>query len=174
MITSGPAQAHPAATTPDLLLLLSQASHVLTTELTAGLAELGLSPRAFCVLSKALPGNLTQRQLANLCDLDKTTMVVTVDELERAGLAARHPSSNDRRARIISVTPEGEQLVAEAQCIVARIYGDVLAALPPGECEAFVNGLTRLACVGGRLSTPVPCDRPPRRRPLRGTVAGPP
>ncbi len=141
MITSGPAQAHPAATTPDLLLLLSQASHVLTTELTAGLAELGLSPRAFCVLSK---------------------------------VAARHPSSNDRRARIISVTPEGEQLVAEAQCIVARIYGDVLAALPPGECEAFVNGLTRLACVGGRLSTPVPCDRPPRRRPLRGTVAGPP
>jgi MarR family transcriptional regulator for hemolysin len=169
--STGPA---PPAPAPDLLLLLSQASHVLTTELTAGLAELGISPRGFCVLSHALPGNLTQRQLAALCDLDKTTMVVALDELERAGLAERHSSSSDRRARIITVTSSGQRVVAEAQAIVSRIYADVLGSLPGGECEAFVSGLTRLACVGGRLSTPVPCERPPRRRPLRGAVTGPP
>ena len=41
--------------------------------------------------------------------LDKTTMVVTVDELERAGLAERQASSTDRRARIIKVTPAGRR-----------------------------------------------------------------
>jgi MarR family transcriptional regulator for hemolysin len=155
----------PPATAANLCLLLSQASHALTTELTAGLAGLGISPRAHCVLSNALAGELTQNRLAELCDLDKTTMVVTIDELERAGLAERRPSRTDRRAHVISVTPAGERLVAEGQEVVARITDDVLAALPAAEREAFVGGLARLA--GGRLSTPVRCERPVRRRAAR-------
>jgi MarR family transcriptional regulator for hemolysin len=146
----------------DLMLLLSQASHVLTTELTAGLADLGISPRAHCVLSKAMAGELTQSQLAELCGLDKTTMVVTLDELEQAGLAERRLSSTDRRARIISVTRAGERIVAQADKVVSRIYDDVLATLPARQREAFVEGLTRL--VDDRLSTPVHCERPVRRR----------
>ncbi|MGH9277507.1 MAG: MarR family winged helix-turn-helix transcriptional regulator [Acidimicrobiales bacterium] len=145
----------------DLALLLSQAAHSLTTELTAELAALGITPRAHCVLSKARAGDLTQNRLAELCNLDKTTMVVTMDELERAGLAARRPSTADRRARIISVTDAGARVVAQADEIVARIQGDVLDALPARERTSFVNGLARLAA--GRLSTPVACERAPRR-----------
>ncbi len=44
----------------------------------------------------------TQIRLAERCALDKTTMVVTGDELERSGLAERRPSPTDRRARIIA------------------------------------------------------------------------
>lgn len=152
----------PTKPVEDLAFLLSQASYALMTELTAALTELGISPRAYCVLSRAMTGELTQIQLAELCALDKTTMVVTVDELEEAGLAERRPRATDRRARIISVTETGRRLVAEAQKIVARIHDDVLAALPADERDAFVDGLSRL--VGGRLSTPVRCERPMRRR----------
>jgi MarR family transcriptional regulator, transcriptional regulator for hemolysin len=146
----------------DLLLLLSQTSHALNTELTAGLARIGFSPRGYCVLSTALEGGLTQNRLAERCALDKTTMVVTLDELEGAGLAERRPSSTDRRARIIAVTPAGERKVAGARAIVAGVYGDVLAALPATERDAFVSALNRL--VNGRLSAPVACERPVRRR----------
>lgn len=171
-----PAATSPAATStatgattrvaPDLIFLLSQASHVLTTEMTVGLADLGITPRAYCVLSHALSGDLTQIRLAELCALDKTTMVVTIDELEKAGLAERRPSSSDRRARIIAVTGQGRQLVAAADEIVAKLYDDVLASLPVKDRRAFVDGLVRL--VGGRLSTPLHCDRPVRRRSSRG------
>jgi DNA-binding MarR family transcriptional regulator len=149
----------------DLMFLLSQASHALETELTARLQALGISPRAHCVLTHALRGELTQSQVAEQCALDKTTMVVTMDELERAGLAERRPSSSDRRARIIGVTKAGERLVAEADAIVAGIYGEVLGALPAAQRDAFVAGLGQL--VGGRLSTPVKCERPVRRRAVR-------
>src|SRR4029450_5205872 len=88
----------------DLALLLSQASYVLTTELTLALATLGITPRLFCVLRAARAGDRTQSQLAAECALDKTTMVFTLDELERAGLAERRPSKTDRRARRIGVT----------------------------------------------------------------------
>src|SRR4051794_21441402 len=96
----------------DLMFLLAQASHVLMTELTAALAELGITQRHYCVLCKALDGGeLTQIRLAELCGMDKTTMVVTIDELERAGLAERRPSATDRRARIIAVTESGAKTV---------------------------------------------------------------
>ena len=147
---------------PDLAFLFAQASHVLTTELTAGLEALGISPRAFCVLSRAKAGKYTQIQLAELCNLDKTTMVVTIDELERLGLAARRPSSTDRRAHIISVTDAGERKAAEGQAIVACIHRDVLSSLPEDERRVFVGGLERL--VRTRLSTPLQCERPVRRR----------
>jgi len=152
----------PAEVKRDLMFLLSQASHVLMTELTAGLAELGISPRHYCVLSQGLPGDFTQIRLAELCGLDKTTMVVTLDELEKAGLAERRPSSTDRRVRIVAVTAAGAQKVTDAETVVARIYDDVLGALPDDEREPFLSGLLRL--VSGRLSTPVACERPVRRR----------
>ena len=144
----------------DLGLLLSRAAHGLKAELTAGLTELGISPRAHCVLSHALGGELTQSQLAGLCSLDKTTMVVTIDELERAGLAERRPSSTDRRARIIWVSPAGEQLVERGREVIARIYDDVLGTLPEGEREAFVDALELVA---GRLADPPRCETPVRR-----------
>jgi MarR family transcriptional regulator, transcriptional regulator for hemolysin len=162
------ADAKPAA---DLMFLLAQASHALGTEMTARLAELGISPRSHCVLSNAMAGELTQGQVAEQCALDKTTMVVTLDALERAGLAERRPSSSDRRARIIAVTEEGRRVVTAADGIVALTYADVLAALPEREREAFVDALTRL--VGGRLSHPPDCDRPPRRRAPRSPQAVP-
>lgn len=149
----------------DLIMLLSQASHALETEMAAGLGELGLSPREFCVLSKARAGELTQIRLAELCDLDKTTMVVTVDALEAAGLAERQRSATDRRARIIAVTPAGDRLVDEAQLIVNGIYDDVLAALPATERRALVHALERL--LGGRLALPLPHEASARRRTAR-------
>lgn len=146
----------------DLAFLLAHASHVLSTELTAELASLGITPRGNCVLSGALTGEKTQIQLAELCQLDKTTMVVTVDELEKAGLVERQTSATDRRARIIVVTDEGRKVHNAATDVVARVYEDVLSTLPQPEREAFISGLTRLA--EGRLSTPVACQRAPRRR----------
>ena len=149
----------------DLALLLSQASYVLATELTLALAVIGITPRLFSVLRAALDADRTQSQVAAQCALDKTTMVVTMDALERAGLAERKPSPHDRRARIIAVTPAGAELVAKAEQVIGGIYKDVLASLPGSERAAFVAGLTRLA--QGRLSTPVPCEKPPRRRAAR-------
>lgn len=145
----------------DLLLLLGQASHALATELTARLEELGVTPRMHCVLAHAMRGQLTQNELAAQCGLDKTTMVVTLDELERAGLAQRRASTTDRRARIVTVTVAGKRKVAQADEIVARVNADVLSTLPARERQAFTTALKRLVDV--RLSTPVQCERAVRR-----------
>src|SRR3954463_13738048 len=90
-----------APCTSNLCWLLSRASYTLTTELTAALEDLGISPRAHAVLAAAGTGAYTQTELARAGGLDKTTMVVTLDELEAAGVAERRPSPTDRRARVV-------------------------------------------------------------------------
>ncbi len=72
------AEASPLAA--NLAWLLSQASYTLTTELTAALEGLGVSPRAYHVLKTAMKGEFTQTDLTKMIGLDKTTLVVTLDE----------------------------------------------------------------------------------------------
>jgi DNA-binding MarR family transcriptional regulator len=151
----------------NLCWLLSRASYTLTTELTAALEEAGISPRAHAVLTAALCEERTQGEIAKAVGLDKTTMVVTLDELEAAGLAERRPSKTDRRARVIAVTAAGKRKVKQAEAITERVRADVLASLPEGDREVFVQSLTRL--VGDRLAEPVECSQPPRRRAPRAT-----
>ena len=131
------------------------------TEMTAALEDLGLSPRARCVLTTALQGELTQIEIARLIGVDKTTMVVTLDELERDGLAERRPSSKDRRARVVAVTKEGEAMVRKSTEVVRRVQEEVLETLPARERAALVDGLQRL--VRERLSEPAECSKPVRR-----------
>lgn len=146
---------------PDLSFMLSHASHVLATRMTVAFAEIGMTPREYCVLVHALSGDLTQIELARLSDLDKTTMVVTLDELEQAGYAERRPSPADRRARIVVVTEDGRQAAAAGRKVADRVHGEVLAALPPGSRDVFLDSLSAL--VGGLLAEPVECERPVRR-----------
>jgi MarR family transcriptional regulator, transcriptional regulator for hemolysin len=146
----------------NLSWLLSRAHYALASELIAAFAPLGVSSRGYHVLVAAMSGDHTQTELAEMVGLDKTTMVVTVDELEKAGLAERKASSSDRRARVIAVTKAGARKVAEGEELVERIQDDVLATLPASQRKAFLEALGNL--VEGRLSEAVPCSPPLRRR----------
>ncbi|WP_345278875.1 MarR family winged helix-turn-helix transcriptional regulator [Streptomyces gulbargensis] len=143
----------PTRTEPDLSYLLDHTSHVLRTRMTAALGEIGLTPRMHCVLVHALEAERTQAQLAEIGDMDKTTMVVTVDALEKAGLAERRPSSTDRRARIIAVTEAGAEIAARSQKIVDGVHEAALGSLPDEERTVLLRALNRL--VTGHLETPV-------------------
>ena len=74
--------------------------------------ELGLTvgqgqPRILRMLR--LKGAMSQRELADLCVLDVTTMSRTLDKLEKMGLVKRTDNPGCRRSWVISLTPEGEE-----------------------------------------------------------------
>lgn len=140
----------------DLSFLFDKGSQVLGARMATALAELGITPRDHCVLTKAESGRLTQREIAELALLDKTTMVVTVDHLERAGLARRTPSPTDRRARIVELTDAGRQVLRRARVITDGLYDEVLGVLPDGHRSALLDALVRLVGAGGPLGSPLP------------------
>jgi MarR family transcriptional regulator, transcriptional regulator for hemolysin len=142
--------------------LLTQAHFNLVSEVSAALEPLGVTNRGYHVLATARTGEYTQKELAEQIGLDKTTMVVTLDELEQKGLAERRPSSTDRRARVISVTKAGDRTVAQGQKIIDRIQNDVLESLPAKQRKVFLESLGSL--VKERLSEPAAGSPPLRRR----------
>ena len=152
----------------DLLFLLNQASYALGNEMATRLAEVGISPRHYCVLTNASGEDLTQIRLAERSMLDKTTMVVTLDELERQGLVVRRPSKADRRVKLIGVTADGRQAIARAQEIVEQMQRDILEALPEDRRDAFTEALSDL--VNGPLASPSHVDRSQRRPRERSLV----
>jgi DNA-binding MarR family transcriptional regulator len=156
----------PSRNEPDLSFLLDHTSHVLRTQMAAALAEIGLTARMHCVLVHALEEERTQIQLAELGDMDKTTMVVTIDALEKAGLAERRPSGTDRRARIVAVTEKGAEVAKRSQEIVDGVHRAALGSLPEEEAEVLVRALNRL--VTGHLATPVEIPQAVRRARQRG------
>ncbi|MGP4029577.1 MarR family winged helix-turn-helix transcriptional regulator [Actinomadura sp. 3N407] len=160
-MTSMTPRTSPTRTSPDLSFFLDHTSHVLRSRMTAALAEIGLTPRMHCVLVHALEEERTQIQLAEIGDMDKTTMVVTVDALEKAGLAERRPSARDRRARIIAVTEEGARVAARSQEIADGVHEAALGSLPADEREVFLRALNTL--VTGHLATPAESPQPVRR-----------
>jgi MarR family transcriptional regulator for hemolysin len=146
----------------NLAWLLYKAHWALAAELAAAFEPLGVSARGYHVLRAALSGEHTQTELAEIVGLDKTTMVVTVDELERSGLAERLLSPRDRRARIVAVTAAGKRKVAEAEKVKERVQAAVLGELSSREGAALMDGLEKL--VEGRLAEQVECSPPLRRR----------
>ncbi|MEU4564511.1 MarR family transcriptional regulator [Actinoplanes sp. NPDC023936] len=137
--------AAPERTQHDITGLLNAAGHTLSNRLAAALAEVDLTPRMQCVLLHAMEEERTQIQLAALSFIDKTTMVSTVDELEKRGLAERRQSATDRRARIIAVTDKGRRAAEEAQVIVDRVHQEALEGVAPEGRAAFLDLLTSLA-----------------------------
>ena len=146
----------------DLSMLLNQAGYALTSRLSAALEEVGISVRVYCVLAKAAEGDYTQSQLAELAWMDKTTMVVTLDEMEARGLAERRHAPGDRRVRVIAITAKGRQLLGRADRIVQDLYDGLLADVGPRQRDAFLAVLQQL--VAGPLAAPFHLEKPARRR----------
>jgi MarR family transcriptional regulator for hemolysin len=130
-----------ARTTSDLvvqLLLLGRDIELMAAQRLEGS---GTSLRAVSVLKYADESEKTQGEIADLTCLDKSTMVHTVDALEKDGLATRRPSQKDRRARVVEVTDEGRELVASTENVLGELYDEVLARLPHADREPFLRSL---------------------------------
>jgi DNA-binding MarR family transcriptional regulator len=76
--------------------------------------------------------------------LDKTTMVTTVDALERRGLVRREQHPDDRRIRLVAVTAEGKRLVERATAVAEQVQHQVLAAVPEEDRDRLVPLLRAL------------------------------
>ncbi len=111
----------------------------------AALKPLGLEARHVGVLGLlAASGPLIQRQIAEALDIDKSSVVTIVDDLERAGLAERRPAPRDRRAYAVRITERGRERLAQAVATSARVDAELFGWLPPEELAAFTATLRKL------------------------------
>jgi len=96
-------------------LALRQASRTITAAYDQALAEAGLRVTQFSILFKLSHlGPMTVNQMANELVMDRTTLTRNLKPLERDALVQSGPSEQDRRERVIALSPAGRDKVKAA------------------------------------------------------------
>jgi DNA-binding MarR family transcriptional regulator len=119
------------------------------------LAPLGLTTVQFSTLV-ALNENpgLDATRLSALINFDRPTLTGVLDRLEAKGLLVRKPDPNDRRARALFLTTQGEQMVADVDKAAHRSRDVILDPLPPAERKQFMLLLDKLVEAHHKRASP--------------------
>ncbi len=106
----------------------------------------GLHPRDFGVMTMvdAHPG-MSQQQLHEKTGIDPSSMVAVIDELEERGLAERRANPEDRRARTIFLTDEGERTLERIRKLATQLQRELFGGLTADELSTLHALLRKLA-----------------------------
>lgn len=135
------------------------------------MGELNVTPVQFGALQVVArqPG-IDQRTLAGRIALDTSTIGGVVDRLEGRGWLERRRSTEDRRARLLHLTPAGQQVLAQAVPGMLRTQQRILAPLPPAQREQFMAMLHTLVTQNNEWSR-APSENSPAMAGRQGAPA---
>jgi DNA-binding MarR family transcriptional regulator len=141
--TPSPRQAPPRGATGHRLGYLLKHAHLRYAQLTTGeLESLGVSPRQWAALNCLDEQHaLSQREVAELLGVDRTTMVALVDELEARGWVTRQPLADDRRKNIVHLTGTGRDLMRRGGLVIDECERRFLAALSEPDAARLKDAL---------------------------------
>ncbi|GAA3870170.1 MarR family winged helix-turn-helix transcriptional regulator [Streptomyces sedi] len=129
----------------DLHWLFARLKQGLATAEVSVVREHGMSLWGYTVLMAVVEAPVrSQLSLAQAVSVDKSKLVLVLDELEAAGLVRRRPDPADRRARIVEATEEGRRTLDAARADVEAIEASLLADLDADAQEGLRTVLRRL------------------------------
>jgi MarR family transcriptional regulator, 2-MHQ and catechol-resistance regulon repressor len=113
------------------------------------IASLGLSLTDFGILEALLhKGPLPVNDIGRKVALTSGSITIAVDRLENRGLVRRHTGTDDRRARVVHLTPAGRKLIERAFAAHSESMnrlGEVLSARERGSALRLLKKLGRAA-----------------------------
>lgn len=125
--------------------LLHKAAMLLDEQAETSLAAIGIRAREFFVLSAVAGGpDLSQQDLSRLLNLDPTTVVAVIDELERREYLGRRRNPADRRRHLLVLTDAGRTALAEADEKASAIEAEFFGALSSDERDTLRDLLGRV------------------------------
>jgi DNA-binding MarR family transcriptional regulator len=113
---------------------------------------------SYALFELARGGPLTQRDLGERLDLEKSTVSRLVTGLERRQLVSRRRNPENRRYSEVAVTAHGQTTVNRLAAAMLERHGRVSAAMTAAERDALTTGLAALLRAMGQT--------PPRQRPF--------
>ena len=119
--------------------LLSRMGLVAQKRFSEHLEQLGLTTRMWGALNVLdAEGSITQHALGRCTGIDPSSMVATIDELEKRGLV-------ERRAHALHVTENGHETLARGRKLARHAQEELLAPLSADERRQLHDLLLRLA-----------------------------
>jgi len=117
---------------------------------------LGITPaQARVLVALHFHGPLTQQALAVHTEVDPSTLVSTLDVMEREGMAVREPAPGDRRAHLVSLTARGERRVPRLFELWDSVEEDLTRDMSATERKSLIRMLR--AMIGRLYAGDPPC-----------------
>jgi DNA-binding MarR family transcriptional regulator len=109
------------------------------------LAPLGINGREAAVLRVIDAGrSVSQGEIARALDVDRTTMVTLIDDLQVKGLVDRSQDPEDRRKNVVALTESGRRVVQKAAEAAGQAEREFLGPLSAAEAAQFKKLLRAL------------------------------
>ena len=87
---------------------------------------------------------VSQGEIARAMNVDRTTMVALIDDLQLKGLVQRRQDLDDRRKNVVELTDVGRSTVLRAAEAVGQAERDFLGPLSAAEAAQFKKTLRAL------------------------------
>ena len=131
--------------TDHVWLVMMKAMRALTKYAAAGIEETGLGLSDFAVLEVLLHrGPLPVNTIGPIVDLTPGSISIAVDRLFAKGLVSRVESAEDRRVRIVALTPRGKALIDSAFRKHSGQMKRVFAELSPEDLSGLEAALKKV------------------------------
>ena len=131
--------------TDHVWLVMMKAMRALTRYAAADIEETGLGLSDFGVLEVLLhKGPLPVNTIGPIVDLTPGSISIAVDRLFAKGLVTRVESTEDRRVRIIALTPRGKDLIVPAFRKHSGQMRRVFSELSPEELRGLEVALKKV------------------------------
>ena len=128
---------------------MKRAYLVIENDLSKILKAHGLRVTTFSALSIIIDNpDLTQTQLANALDIERSSCVVVVDTLEGMDLITRNKVETDRRTYALRPTLKGLNFMKKLQTLIDAHEARLLAALTEGEKKSLTEILAKIEMAG--------------------------
>ncbi|WP_433720846.1 MarR family winged helix-turn-helix transcriptional regulator [Actinoplanes sp. CA-051413] len=131
---------------PDLGAMVVRLGRALIAAERPVLAAHDVSMWGYVVLSALADEPMrTQAALARAIGADKTRIIGTLDELQERNLIEREPDPEDRRVRLLRLTPAGRQLYASVRAGIRAAEEQLLGGLTSADKRIFLRVLQQLS-----------------------------
>lgn len=126
------------------VLTIMHAARALSGAASRLLREHDLTEAQFNVLmmlKHQATNGMTQVELSDRMFVNRANMTGLIDRMERDSLVRRRPRPGDRRVNVVTLTPDGQRRVDEAETDYFREVQRVTRGLPDKDATALVRSL---------------------------------
>ena len=129
-----------------LCLHIQRAARALGRRFDEALRPVGLTNGQFSLLvSLNRPEPPGMASVASLLAMDRTTLTAALKPLRRRGLVRVTPDPDDRRGRLMKLTPKGRRTLVRAAPVWRKTHAVVEALLRAGDGDRLRNNLRALS-----------------------------
>lgn len=129
---------------------INQVSHLFVRKVNRELSKSGSSlqveqfPILF-LLAHSTEGSLSQQEIANFLQKDKSGIQRSIRTLERDGYLRVAADDNDRRKNVVQLTPAGKLTIEKISEMAAAINQEITSQLTPEEASTLLTLLKKIS-----------------------------